>query len=205
MGMRSSGSTDVRYTNVFVPAHRTAPLAPFVDLNPLFNSPIYRAWVWAGHPAFAVTGLGVARAALDAAFDLAKNKTANYMMQKVGESTSIQRLLGRAEAKLRAARAYVYETVDELWQHQLTGEFVTTEHAVDTQLACSFAIETAREVTELVHEVTGTTGFREEAPFEQFFRDAHTMSQHAFTSAARFESAAKAMLGYQNDWMFFQL
>lgn len=205
LGMRSSGSTDVRYTNVFVPASRTAPLAPFVDLNPLFSGPVYRARVWAGHPAFAMTGLGVARAALDAVIDLAKNKTANYMMQKVGENATVQRLLGRAEAKYRAARAYVYETVDELWQHQLTGEFVTGEHAIDMQLACSFAIESAREVTELVHEIAGSTGFREESPFEQLFRDAHTMSQHAFTSAARFESASKAMLGYPNDWMFFQL
>ena len=34
--------------------------------------------------------------------------------------------------------------MDELWRHQLTGEFVTHEHAIDTQLASSFAIESAR-------------------------------------------------------------
>jgi len=127
------------------------------------------------------------------------------MMHAVGDSPSVQRILGKAEGKWRAARAYLYETVEELWQHQLTGEFVTTEHAIDMQLAASFAIETSREVTELVHEVAGSTGFQESSPLERLFRDAHTMSQHAFASQARYESAVKAMLGKPNDWMFFQL
>ncbi|HEX8110180.1 MAG TPA: acyl-CoA dehydrogenase family protein [Kofleriaceae bacterium] len=205
LGLRSSGSHDFKYTNVFVPSSRTAPLAPLVNPNPLFRGPVYRARLWAGHPAFAVTGLGVARAALDIAFELAQHKTPNFMMQKLGDSPSVQRLLGRAEARWRAARAYIYETVDKLWKHQLTGEFVTHEHAIDMQLASSFAIEAAREVTELVHEIAGSTGFRENSPLERLFRDAHTMSQHAFTSAARFESAAKAMLGRDNDWAFFRL
>jgi hypothetical protein len=31
------------------------------------------------------------------------------------------------------------------------------------------------------------------------------MSQHAFTSQTRYESAAKAILGLENDWAFFSL
>jgi alkylation response protein AidB-like acyl-CoA dehydrogenase len=205
LGLRSSDSHDFKYTDVFVPVTRAAPLAPLVNPNPLFDGPVYRARLWAGHPAFALTGLGAARAALDATIELASTKTPNFMTQKVGDSQSVQRLLGRAEAKWRAARAYVYETVDELWQHQLTGEFVTHEHAIDMQLASAFAIESAREVTELLHEIAGSTGFREGNPLERLFRDVHTMSQHAFTSPARFESAAKAILGRENDWAFFSL
>lgn len=204
MGLRSSGSHDFRYTDVFVPTSRTAPLA-LAAPNDLFGGPLYRARLWAGHPAFAVTALGVARASLDATMELATRKTPNYMMQTVADNQAVQRLLGRAEAKWRAARAYVYETMDELWQHQLTGEFVTHEHAVDTQLACCFALESAREITEILHEIVGTTGFRQGNALERGFRDAHTMSQHAFASAARFESVGKALLGREIDWLFFQL
>jgi indole-3-acetate monooxygenase len=204
LGLRSSGSHDFRYTDVFVPESRVAQLA-LGSPNPLFSGPLYKARLWAGHPAFAMTGLGVVRAALDAAIELAKFKTPNFMQQRVGDSESVQRLLGRAEAKWRAARCYVYETVEELWEHQLTGELVTDEHALDMQLASSFAIESAREISEQVHEIAGSTGFREEAPLERLFRDVHTMSQHAFISPARFESAAKAMLGLENDWAFFSL
>jgi indole-3-acetate monooxygenase len=205
MGLRSSGSHDFKYSDVFVPNTRTAPLGPLVHPNPLFAGPLYRARLWAGHPAFALTGLGAARASLDATIELVSIKTPNFMNQKLGESTSVQRLLGRAEARWRAARAYVYETIDKLWRHQCTGEFVTSEHAIEMQLASSFAIESAREITELLHEIVGSTGFREGSSLERLFRDVHTMSQHAFTSPARFESAAKAMLGQDNDWAFFSL
>jgi indole-3-acetate monooxygenase len=204
MGLRSSGSHDFKYTDVFVPASRVGILS-LGNPNPLFSGPVFRARLWSGHPAFAMTALGVARTALDETTALAKRKTANFMMQKVAESQAVQRLLGRAEAKWRAARAYLYETVEELWQHQLRGEFVTNDHAIDMQLASCFAIESAREISEQLHEIAGSTGFLESSPLEQLFRDAHTMSQHAFASAARFESAAKAMLGFENDWPFFRL
>jgi alkylation response protein AidB-like acyl-CoA dehydrogenase len=204
MGLRSSGSHDFKYTDVFVPTARAGVLS-LGNPNALFSGPVFRARLWSGHPAFAMTALGVARTALDETTALALRKTANFMMQKVAESSSVQRLLGRAEAKWRAARAYLYDTVEELWKHQLTGEFVTNEHAIAMQLASCFAIESAREVTEQLHEIAGSTGFQEASPLEQLFRDAHTMSQHAFASAARFESAAKAMLGFENDWVFFKL
>ncbi len=204
MGLRSSGSHDFRYTNVFVPTARAGVLS-LGNPNDLFSGPVFRARLWSGHPAFAVTALGVARAALDEVTELAQRKTPNFMAKRVAESQSVQRLLGRAEARWRAARSYIYETIEELWKHQLTGEFVTTAHAIDMQLAACFAIESSREVTEMVHEIAGSTGFQEASPLEKLFRDAHTMSQHAFASAARFESAAKAIFGFDNDWAFFKL
>ena len=205
MGLRSTGSHDFRYTEVFVPTARTTPVAPFDNPNPLFTGPVYRARVWANLPPLAMTALGLGRAALDATIQLASSKTPNFITQPVGASPSVQRLLGRAEAKWRAARAYVYETVDELWQHQLTGHFVTVEHAIDMQLACAYALESTREVTESLHEIAGSAGFREESPMERLFRDAHTLSQHAFAAPARFESAAQAILGREVDWAFFNL
>ncbi|MQA96492.1 MAG: hypothetical protein GEV11_18270 [Streptosporangiales bacterium] len=205
LGLRGSGSHDFAYTDVFVPERRIALLAPLVNTNPLYDGALFRARLWAGHPAFAMTALGSARAAIDATFDLVQRKTPNFMTQPLADSPSVQRLLGKAEAKWRAARGLVYDTLDKLWQHQLRGEFVTFEHGIDTQLACCFALETAREVTELCHEVAGSTGFKEDSPLEGYFRDAHTLSQHAFASQTRYESAAKAMLGKPVDWLFFQL
>ena len=53
--------------------------------------------------------------------------------------------------------------------------------------------------------MTGTTGIRETARFQRYFRDAHTASQHAFGSASRFESVGKLLLGRESDWGFFYL
>ena len=35
--------------------------------------------------------------------------------------------------------------------------------------------------------------------FQQYFRDAHTMTQHAFSSASRYESVGALMLGRESD------
>ncbi|MFF3227109.1 acyl-CoA dehydrogenase family protein [Nocardia suismassiliense] len=204
LGLKGTGSHDYSYQQVFVPAARVAPLT-LGEPNRYFTAPLYRSRLWSGHSAFAATALGVARASLDEVTKLVQTKRGNFMTELLGDSASVQRQLGKAEAKHRAARSYLYSTVDELWQHQLTGEFVTTEHGISMQLAACFVIETAREISEITHEIAGSTGFRESSPLEKYFRDAHTISQHAFASQARYESAVKAMLGKPNDWLFFQL
>ena len=56
-----------------------------------------------------------------------------------------------------------------------------------------------------VHQAAGTGAIREEQPFERYFRDAHTMTQHAFVSASRFESVGKLMFGLETDWPFFAM
>jgi hypothetical protein len=51
----------------------------------------------------------------------------------------------------------------------------------------------------------GSSGFDKALPFEHLLRDQMTLSQHAFGSASRFESAGRLMLGLDSDWMLFDL
>jgi hypothetical protein len=46
-------------------------------------------------------------------------------------------------------------------------------------------------------------GRRNEFKFQQYFRDVHTITQRAFVSASRYESAGALMLGKESDWGFF--
>lgn len=204
MGLKGTGSHDFSYSRVFVPEHRAAPLT-LGDPNHHFSGPLFKSRLWSGHPAFAATALGIARASLDEVTKLIMTKKGNFMGSYIGESSSVQRLLGKAEARYRASRAYLYDTVEELWEFQKKGEFVNVDHGVAMQLAACYVIETAREIAEYVHEISGSTGFREGNMLEKNFRDLHTISQHAFASQSRYESAVKAMLGLPNDWLFFQL
>jgi alkylation response protein AidB-like acyl-CoA dehydrogenase len=72
-------------------------------------------------------------------------------------------------------------------------------------LAGSHAIEAACQAVDLVHSCAGTSGIRNERRFQQYFRDVHTISQHAFVSHSRFESTGKLMLGRESDWPFYYL
>jgi alkylation response protein AidB-like acyl-CoA dehydrogenase len=66
-------------------------------------------------------------------------------------------------------------------------------------------VDAACQAVDLLHAVAGTTGIREEHRFQQYFRDVHTLSQHAFSSAGRFESLGKLLLGRESDWPFHYL
>ena len=55
----------------------------------------------------------------------------------------------------------------------------------------------------LAHAAAGTSSIRDEFKFQQYFRDVHTITQHAFVSASRYESAGALMLGEESDWGFF--
>jgi alkylation response protein AidB-like acyl-CoA dehydrogenase len=71
------------------------------------------------------------------------------------------------------------------------------------QLATTHANLAAAKTVDLVHAAAGTSAIRNEYRFQQYFRDAHTMTQHAFSSASRYESVGALMLGKESDWGFF--
>jgi hypothetical protein len=71
------------------------------------------------------------------------------------------------------------------------------------QLATTHAIVCAAKAVELVHAAAGTSSIRNEYQFQKYFRDVHTITQHAFASASRYESVGALMLGAESDWGFF--
>jgi alkylation response protein AidB-like acyl-CoA dehydrogenase len=60
-------------------------------------------------------------------------------------------------------------------------------------------------VVDLVHKAVGATGIRDEYGFQRYFRDIHTIEQHAYTSRARYESAGQYFLGVPIEWPFYGL
>ena len=79
---------------------------------------------------------------------------------------------------------------------------ITEAHRVKLQLAATFGVAAATKAVDLVHRSVGTSGIRRTKPFERYHRDAHTLTQHAFSSASRYESAGKIMVGLESDWPY---
>ena len=71
------------------------------------------------------------------------------------------------------------------------------------QLATTHAVVCASKAVDLVHAAAGASAIRNEYKFQQYFRDVHTITQHAFVSASRYESVGAVMLGAESDWCFF--
>ena len=69
----------------------------------------------------------------------------------------------------------------------------------------SIALGIARAALDDLIELAGRkvpTAIREDRRFQQYFRDVHTVRQHAFSSWNRYESVGKLMLGRESDWGF---
>jgi alkylation response protein AidB-like acyl-CoA dehydrogenase len=111
--------------------------------------------------------------------------------------------VAEAEATLSAGRAYLYATFQENWDAAVQGAALTLDRKLKMQLATSHSIVCAAKAVELVHAAAGTSSIRNESKFQQYFRDVHTITQHAFLSASRYESVGALMLGEESDWGFF--
>ena len=203
LGMCGTGSHDVLVEDVFIPERRTALLAPLERPGKAFQGPLYRLTVWAPIAMLAVPALGVARAAVDALVELARVKTPAYIASSLARRQVTQRQVAQAQATLQAGRAYLYETFRENWEAVLRGEPIDQVRKIDMQLAATHAASCAAEAVDLVHAAAGASAIRNEYKFQQWFRDVHTMTQHAFNCASRYESAGALMLGAETDWGFF--
>ena len=73
------------------------------------------------------------------------------------------------------------------------------------QLATSHTIAGAAKAVDLVHAAAGTSAICNEYEFQQYFRNVHTITQHAFASASRYESVGARILGVESDWGSFAL
>lgn len=202
LGMRGTGSQDVEAKDVFIAARWTAPLAPLEKPGSAYEGPLYRLSIWPLVAALAVPSLGITRAAIDSLLDLATKKTPAYTSKTLRDRSVVQAQVAEAEALLGASRAYLYQAVGAAWETAVGGSRLSIQDKMQIQLAATHAVRACARAVDLVHAAAGATAFRDER-FHRHFRDAHTVTQHAFTSAQRYESVGQLLFGLDSDWQFF--
>lgn len=205
LGMRGTGSHDLEVSNIFVPEHRVWRIGPYAPVNPAFRDGLSRMGLWWFSPLVAGVSLGIARAAIADLIQLAQTKTPSYTQVGLADKPVVQDQLARARASVDAARAYLYGALAAADEAVQTQPALALEQGIPLALAASHAVAAAGQAVDLVHRCAGTSGIRNELRFQQYFRDVHTISQHAFVSPARFESVGKLLLGRASDWPFYAL
>ena len=105
---------------------------------------------------FAATSLGVARATLDAAIDLARAKTPQAQ-KAMRENNAVQGVIGRTEAQLRATRAYLYSTAAEVWRDLSHGVAITEAHRIALRIAATWTIHQSAAVVDTAYHMAGAT------------------------------------------------
>jgi indole-3-acetate monooxygenase len=204
LGMRGTGSHDVRLDGVFVPACRAAALQPARERSKAFSGPLYRLTVWPPVALMAVPALGVARAAIDELIDLAGTKTPNFG-GSLARRGSAQHQVAEAEARLGAARAFLFDTFAAAWAAARAGDPIDLALKQRMQLAGCHAANEAAAAVELVCVAAGSSAIRVEHRFERLWRDVRTITTQAFCAPGRYESVGALMFGQPSDWPFFSL
>ena len=202
MGLRATGSIDYTLDNVRVPEDFSHPL---LIVEPKRGGSLYRIGIinFAGicHSGWA---LGVARRMLDDLRELTKTKLGRAAQNAANDS--FQQAYGLAEAKLRAARAFVFEAWTDI-EHTLDrDEPLSTRQETLNRLALYNVTWTANDVSEFVYKAAGTTALRD-GSIQRYFRDMHAGTQHVTSSPAVLQACGQelAALAEGKRWMFLSL
>ena len=123
-GLRGTGSRDMQVKDVFVPEERAVSFLAGGKLH--VDGPTYRFPVL-GFLALTIASipLGMARRAIDELLELAGSKTPMGSANKLRDRGVVQYEIAQAEAKLRSARAWLYEVTDAMWDRVVRGDEVT--------------------------------------------------------------------------------
>lgn len=149
LGLRGTGSHDIRVTDIFVPEHHSVVMSSFEHPGSAYSGPLYRLGMWVGGLLSAAVALGIARAALDDLLALAAAKTPSYTLVSLADRSVVQDRVARARALIDTGRSYMHATVADAWEFVQTGKRITVNEGVPLGLAASFGVEAAVQAVDL--------------------------------------------------------
>src|SRR5258708_25672103 len=167
IGLSGTGTDSYSVDNLFIPekfaALRDDPTG-LREKGPLYQILTYTMFGLG----FAAVSLGVARATLDAATDLARGK-ASAGIKAMRDNNAVQTLIGRTEGNLRAARAYLYATAAEAWRDLAHSGELSNDHRTALRLASTWTIHQAASVVDTAYHMAGGTPGFSAHPFARRF------------------------------------
>src|ERR1700758_3003783 len=203
IGLRGTGSDSYRVEDLFVPEKYT-----FWRDNPAERREpglLYRftsGMIYA--MGFSNVSLGIARGALEAFIELARDKIPRGARKTLRENNVIQSDVAQCEAKLRSARAFIHTTLKQMWEEsEEKGDFGRDKHW-QLRLAATWAIQTARDVGATVYNVAGSNAVFNENPFERRLRDIHAGTQQGQGRPVHFETVGQILLGLPPEGRMFR-
>lgn len=190
-GLKGTGSTAYEVRDAFV----EEPFAAGVQVKVVRDEPIYR------YPAFSslaqgigAVALGIARGAVDEAARVVKEKRRGGSSAPLAERPQVQLEMARAEARLRSARAFFYETIDAAWSVAQAPDPVPLSYSRDMRLAVAHAMNEAVAVVDAMYTLAGGTSVYAASSLQRRLRDVHVASQHFMVSPNVMETAGRLYL-----------
>ena len=193
IGLHGTGSNDVAVTGLFVPENRTFAL---VD-QPCDTSPLctFRSAMAVTFTPLAGHTLGMARGAMNAFQELAGGSATTMNMALLRDRPPVQEVVGRTEAIISGARAYVLDAAGTMWDAVQSGKDDLGGEVLQTRLAVTHAVHESARAIDMLYHASGTNAVRSSNLLERYFRDVHAAMMHAGGLLANFEQGGRAVMG----------
>jgi len=203
IGLRGTGSDSYAVNDLFVPQKYT--LSRDNEAERREGGLLYRftsGMVYA--MGFSNVSLGIARGALEAFIELARDKIPRGARKTLRENNVIQSEVAQCEARLRSARAFIHTTLKEMWEEAEDKGYFGRDKHWQLRLAATWAIQQARDVVVSVYNAAGATAIFNENPFERRLRDIHAGTQQGQGRPIHFETVGQILLGLPPEGRMFR-
>ena len=195
-GLCGTGSQDFAIKNKRVPKSMSVGLMSDQPIDrPLYAFPVF-GMLAAG---IAAVMLGIARASITELIELAGAKTPEGHRKPIAARTRTQEDVADAEATLRSARAFFYESINAAWSEAQSGGKLSLKSRQDLRLSATHAARSSVKVVDLMYNLGGGTSVYKTSPLQRYFRDVHVASQHMMIATPTLETAGRVLLGLETD------
>jgi len=192
-GLRGTGSHDFTVDDLAVadgfiePINFTEPM----ERGTLYAFPMFMSFA----AAKAAVAIGIARRAIESLMELAQAKTSMAQTGLLRDRPAIQADVARAAAIVRSTRAFLHETIAEVWDALESGKKVTEEQRAYGRIAAVDGVTRAAHAVDLMYNAAGASAIYETSPLERCFRDAHVVTAHVVVQPAMYEVSGRVLLG----------
>jgi len=192
-GLRGTGSQDYRVADLFVPRdHSLEGFTPTPTIpGTLYALPMTTVF----GVSIAAVPLGIARAAIDTFVELSQSKASTGSPTLLRDKPAIQAAVGHAESLLRSARAFLFDTVQDLWDEVEDGAPASMKKRALVRLANAQAAAASAQAVDLMYNAGGGTSVYETCRLERCFRDVHAATQHIAVATSNYEMSGRVLLG----------
>lgn len=192
VGMQGTGSHDLQVNDRYVDDAWTFVRGGGAVIDePLYRYPAvsYQAGV------HAAVNLGLARAALNVVTGMANVKATTTGAPSLADRAHFRIQLARAEAQLRAARAFFFETSAQAWDVIVAEGTLPMEKTNLLRLSAIHAAHAASDVVQQCYKLGGIAAIYRSHPLQRIVRDSMVVTQHAFLGEGSYDGAGAVLAG----------
>ena len=194
-GLKGTGSCDFSVEQIFVPNAFTWCRT---NDKPLRGGPLYRI----EFPGFVVNehagvALGIARRGLDAFIEKETGRQRGFASKssKLSARPAVQRLIGVADLKLRAARNLAVEINDVAWDTVRAGKEISVRLQGEMRAVATHCTEVALHVVTEAFRYSGGNAVYDSNTLQQCLRDMNVAAQHLMVNDIAYENLGQIILG----------